>query len=257
MANNAAILLIAVGAVAVGLSLFALVDRPRLKMSASRIRVPFHYSWVIIGILATVQIFGSSISMAAGIMVPPLSDPDGDFGWSIFTVGAALATYYLFGAIFAPISGWLGDRYGSRKMLLAAGVMYAASMILLGQTTEVWHFFLFFGVMLALTQSLAMVPLMAAVSGWFRRRLGLAIGILWAAGGIGTGILAPVIGFAIDGIGWNGTFFLIGAIGGGSMLLLLPLMRNRPSDLGIEPYGARPTDPPLVVRENWVEILRP
>ena len=34
--------------------------------------MPFgiHYSWIIIGILATVQIFASSISMAAGIMVP-------------------------------------------------------------------------------------------------------------------------------------------------------------------------------------------
>jgi MFS family permease len=256
MANNVAILIIAIGAVAVGLSLFALVDRPKLKLGASRIPVRFHYSWVIIGILATVQIFGSSISMAAGIMVPPLSDPNGDFGWGIFTIGAAMATYYLFGAIFAPITGWLGDRYGSRKMLLCSGVMFGASMIMLGQTTEVWHFFLFFGVMLSLTQSLAMVPLMAAVSGWFRRRLGLGIGILWAAGGIGTGIMAPVIGYAIDGVGWGGTFFLLGAIGGGAMLLLLPLMRNRPADLGIEPYGAKPTDTPRIIRPIGTEMLR-
>ena len=40
-------------------------------------------------------------------------------------------------------------------------------------------------VLLSLTQSICMVPLMAAVSGWFRRRLGLATGILWAAGGLG------------------------------------------------------------------------
>ncbi len=234
----------------------ALLDKARLDLKINRLPFGMHYSWVIIGILATAQIFGSSISMAAGIMVPPLNDPEGDFGWSLGLIGAAMATYYLFGAIFAPITGWLGDRYGSRLMLLCAGVMYAASMILLGQTTEVWHFFLFFGVMLSLTQSLAMVPLMAAVSGWFRRSLGLGIGILWAAGGIGTGILAPVVGYAIDAVGWSGTFFGVGVIGGGLMLLMLPLMKNRPSDIGIKPYGARASDPPLVVRETSIERLR-
>ncbi len=79
-------------------------------------------------------------------------------------------------------------------MLLAAALMYLISMFLLGQVTEVWHFFIFFGMLLSLTQSLAMVPLMAAVSQWFRRRLGLGVGVLWGAGGVGTGLLAPFIG---------------------------------------------------------------
>ena len=234
----------------------ALLDKANIDIKITRLPFGLHYSWVIIGILATVQIFGSSISMAAGIMVPPLNDPNGEFGWSIGLIGGAMATYYLFGALFAPITGWLGDRYGSRLMLLLAGIMYAASMILLGQTTELWHFFLFFGVMLSLTQSLAMVPLMAAVSGWFRRSLGLGIGILWAAGGIGTGILAPVVGYAIDAVGWGGTFFGVGAIGGGLMLLMLPLMKNRPADIGIEPYGAKASDPAPIIRETSIERLR-
>lgn len=234
----------------------ALLDKSYMDLKITRLPFGIHYSWVIISILATVQIFGSSISMAAGIMVPPLNDPEGDFGWSVGLIGGAMATYYLFGAVFAPITGWLGDRYGSRLMLLAAGIMYATSMILLGQTSQLWHFFLFFGVMLSLTQSLAMVPLMAAVSGWFRRRLGLGIGILWAAGGIGTGILAPLVGYAIDAVGWGVTFFIVGAMGGGLMLLMLPLMKNRPADIGIEPFGARDSDPLPVVRETSIERLR-
>ena len=142
-------------------------------------RLPFHYSWIIIAILATVQIFASSISMAAGIMLPPLTDPveEGGFGWTEWMVTLGIATYYLFGAIYAPITGWLGDRFGPRILLLVAAVLYLVSMLLLGRVSEVWQFFLFFGVLLSLTQSLGMVPLMASVSGWFRRRLGLGIGI--------------------------------------------------------------------------------
>ena len=220
--------------------------------------MPFglHYSWIVIVILATVQIFASSISMAAGIMVPPLNDANGEFGWSLGTIGVVIASYYFFGAIYAPITGWLGDRYGSRWILFAASIMYLISMFLLSQVTEVWHFFVFFGLFLSLTQSLAMVPLMAAVSGWFRRRLGLGIGLLWGAGGIGTGIMAPLMGGLIDGFGWQGTFIVIGAVGGGIMLCMVPFMRSKPADLGIQPYGTRDTDPPAVLRDKTVERLR-
>ena len=194
--------------------------------------------------------------MAAGIMVPPLNDAEGDFGWSLGTIGLVIASYYLFGAIYAPITGWLGDRYGSRRMLLAAATMYIVSMFLLSQVTAIWHFFVFFGILLSLTQSLAMVPLMAAVSGWFRRRLGVGVGLLWGAGGAGTAVMAPVIGGFIEAMGWQSTFMLIGAIGGGTMLCLVPFMRNKPADIGIQPYGARPADAPMIVRDKTVDRLR-
>ena len=234
----------------------ALLDNPQSGITPVRLPFGIHYSWVVIGILATVQIFASSISMAAGIMVPPLSDADGDFGWSLGTIGAVIASYYLFGAIYAPITGWLGDRYGSRWMLFAASVMYLISMFLLSQVTEIWHFFIFFGILLSLTQSLAMVPLMAAVSGWFRRRLGLGVGILWGAGGVGTGIIAPLMGGFIEALGWQSTFMLIGGVGGGIMLAMVPLMRSKPADIGIQPYGAKDTDPPPILRDKTVDRLR-
>ena len=220
------------------------------------VRLPFHYSWIVIGILATVQIFASSISMAAGIMLPPLTDEGGAFGWNESLVTLGIATYYGFGAIYAPITGWLGDRFGSRLMLTAAGTLYLVSMLLLSRISEVWHFFLFFGVLLSLTQSLGMVPLMASVSGWFRRRLGLGIGILWAAGGIGTAAFAPIAGFLIENFGWQGNFFYIGLVGGLAMLCMVPLMRNRPADVGIEPYGARPGDAVPARLEQGLERLR-
>ena len=220
------------------------------------LRLPFHYSWIIVAILATVQIFASSISMAAGIMLPPLTDPDGMFGWNESLVTLGIATYYGFGALYAPVTGWLGDRFGARVMLLAAACLYLISMLLLSQISQVWHFFLFFGVLLSLTQSLGMVPLMASISGWFRRRLGLGIGILWAAGGIGTAAFAPIAGLLIETLGWQGNFLVIGLIGGAAMLALVPLMRNRPADIGIDPYGARPGDSVPARLAKGMERLR-
>src|SRR5919205_1450465 len=215
-----------------------------------------HYSWVIVGILVVVQVIGSAISQSAGIMVAPLRDPHGAFGWGIGTIGALMAVYYVVGAVFAPISGWLGERYGARHLMLAGGLLYGSSMLLLGLVRQPWHFLLTFSVLLSLTQSICMVPLMAAVSGWFRRRLGLATGLLWAAGGLGAALLAPLVSALLNTLGWQGTFWSLGVMGGGIILSLTLLFRDRPADLGLTPYGATAADPPVVVRSPAVERQR-
>ncbi len=234
----------------------AILTRETLKLNPARLPGGIHFSWIIVGILAMVQIIATSISMAAGIIIAPLNDPDGGFGWSMGTIGGAIALYYLVGAIFAPISGWMGDRYGPRRLMLGGSILYGVSMFLLGTISQIWHFYLFFGVMLSITQSISMVPLMAAVSGWFRRRLGLGVGILWGAGGLGTAMLAPLMGYLLGHMGWESTFWGIGAVGGGIILLLTAVFRNRPADVGLKPYGATNNDPPEAVRNRSIEMLR-
>jgi MFS family permease len=230
--------------------------QPQRNSRPGRGSGPIHYSWVIVGILVVVQVIGSAISQSAGVMVAPLRDPRGDFGWGIGTIGALMAVYYLVGGLCAPVSGWLGARYGARRLMLAGGLLYGESMFLLGLVRQPWHFLLAFSLLLALTQSICMVPLMASVSDWFRRRLGLGTGILWAAGGLGAALLAPLVGYLLDHLGWQGTFWSLGAVGGGVILSLTFLYRDRPADLGLTPYGARADDPPEVVRSPAIERLR-
>ena len=234
----------------------ALSAAPKLSTIATRLPYGIHYSWVIVAILSLVQIIGSSIGMAAGVVVTPLTTEDGGFGWSVGTIGAALMVYYLVSAVFAPVSGWLGDRYGARNMMIFGGVLYGVSMLLLGIITQPWHFFVTFGVMLSLTQSISMVPLMAAINLWFRRNLGLGVGLLWGAGGVGTAIMALLIGYLIGAVGWQGTFWSIGLVGGSIVLALSIFFRNKPADLQIKPYGTRPDDPQEIVRPEALEKLR-
>lgn len=224
--------------------------------ASSRFPKKFHRAWVILAILAVAQIVGQSISMAAGIMVAPLNDPDGGFGWNMGVIGAALATYYLFGALVAPITGMLGDRYGARPLMFACGILYAASMILIGTVTHLWQFFLYFGVLLSVTQSLAMVPLLASINGWFKQRLGFATGLLWASGGVGAAAAAPSIASLLDSVGWQATFTYIGLAGGGLLVFLTLFYRSKPADEGSSPFGARADDPPEVLRSREVERLR-
>jgi MFS family permease len=220
--------------------------------------MPFgiHYSWVIVVVLAIVQVFGSSVFMIAGVMVPPLTDADGAFGFGIGELSMAIGLYYVFSAIFAPITGHLGDRFGARPMMLVGAVMYGVGMVALGFVTELWHFFLFYSFLMSFTASITMVPMMASISGWFRRSLGWGVGILWATGGIGTAILAPLIAYMLDTMGWQQTFTLVGLAGTGIMLLVFPLIRSKPADIGIRPFGVASDAPEAPPKDRAVEALR-
>ena len=203
----------------------------------------FHRAWIILAILIVVQVIGQAISMSAGIMVPLLKDPEGAFGWNIFTVSAAISLYYLVGALFSPIAGMMGDRFGSRPIMLGCGVLYLVSMLFVGVVSQTWHFFIAFGVFLAITQAFTFVPLQASVGGWFRRRLGLATGLLQGAGGIGSALLAPGVAILLDSFGWQETFWLIAFLGGGLIILCSIFFRSKPADANIKPYGMRGDDP--------------
>ena len=61
-------------------------------LSSPSIKLPFgiHYSWLIVFALSIVQIFGTSISFSAGIMVAPLTNASLGFGWNVALVGAGI-----------------------------------------------------------------------------------------------------------------------------------------------------------------------
>ena len=233
-----------------------LLDKPKVGFLASKMPFGIHYSWVIVVVLAIVQVFGSSIFMIAGVMVPPLTDADGAFGFGIGELSMAIGLYYVFSAIFAPITGHLGDRFGARPMMFAGAVMYGVGMVAMGFVTELWHFFLFYSFLMSFAASITMVPMMASISGWFRRRLGWGVGILWATGGIGTAILAPLIAYMLDTMGWQQTFTLVGLAGTGIMLLVFPFIRSKPADIGIRPYGVPSDETEVPPKDRAVVALR-
>ncbi|MCS5654467.1 MAG: MFS transporter [Dehalococcoidia bacterium] len=233
-----------------------MIDRSKFRYSAAKMPFGVHYSWVIVAVLAIVQVFGSSVFMIAGVMVPPLTDPEGGFRFGIGELSMAIGLYYVFSAIFAPITGHLGDRFGARPMMFVGALTYGVGMVALGFVTELWHFFLFYSFLMSFTASITMVPMMASISGWFRRRLGWGVGILWATGGIGTAILAPLIAYMLDTMGWQQSFTIVGLAGTGTMLLVFPFIRSKPADIGIRPFGVASDAPEIPARIRSVEALR-
>ncbi|MDE2686595.1 MAG: MFS transporter [Chloroflexota bacterium] len=210
----------------------------RARLNYGRVIYP-HYVWVIVTVIAVMQMVGTSIRMAFGVFIDPLEQT---FNWSQGSITFAYLLSSVVTALASPFAGWFGDRFGARKAMVIGTAMFLAGMLLTGLISTIWELYLYFGVLLGVAQAIFLVPLIPSAMNWFRRHLGVGMGLIMASWGIGPAIAALVVGWLIDGMGWQNAFIALGVGSAAIMFLLIGLFRDRPADKGLQPYGFRPGD---------------
>ncbi len=218
----------------------ATIKPPSLRTPARPGVFYWHYAWVIVTIIAVMQMVGSSVRMAFGVFIEPLS---AEFGWSQGAITLAYALSSVVTALASPMAGTLGDRLGARKAMMIGCAMFIVGVVLTGVINQVWQLYLTFGVVLGIAQAIFLVPLIPSAMTWFRRHLGLGMGILMAAWGLGPAMATPVLGFMIEEFGWRDTFWMTAVASAFIMAFLIVIYKNKPSDHGVDPYGFAPGDP--------------
>lgn len=199
-----------------------------------------HYAWVIVVVAAIMRLSTSGFRSSASILVPRIVDT---FGWSYGLVGIGFSLQWIVSGLFGPSAGWLGDRYGVRMTMLLGGFLFIAGMVLTGTMTELWQFYLFFGVVVSLAMAIFQVPLTVAVTLWFRKRLGVGMGVLQSSQGLGPLVAVPIMVLIFQEWGLRAAFIIPGIGGGLLLLILIPLFFNEPADVGIRPLGAEDDEP--------------
>ncbi len=213
----------------------------RISDAPRRVRGVF-YGWWLVALsgftmtIATVPLYHAMAVWSVAL--------ESQFGWSRGQLGLALTFTRIEGGLMGPVEGYLTDRLGARRMILAGLLILGVGFLLFAGVQNLWMFYLAFIVM-ALGQGLgSWLPLMTTINNWFSRRRAMAMG--WANVGsrIGALLLVPAIAWAIDPeqqrLGWQWTALLLGVF---TLLIAFPLtrlIRNRPQDYGQLPDGATP-----------------
>ena len=208
-----------------------------------QLRNRIHYAWVIVAIAAVMGFITSSVRFAAAALVPHLSDPAAGFGWSYGAISLAFSLQWIIFGLASPYVGWLGDRYGVRRFLLIGAVLFIAGMLLTGTMSNLWQFYLFFGVVLGIASTIFTVLPVSGITLWFRRHLGVAMGVVWSFQGIGVVAFLFLIGAAFSQLGIRWIFWLPGMAGGALLLMLVRFFYNGPGDVGLRPFGAFGDEP--------------
>lgn len=157
------------------------------------------------------------------------------FDWDRATVASIYSLAMMVrGAVTIPI-GWLSDRYGPMKVSGFCGIMIVAGLVLTSRVTALWQFYLAYDIILSFGLCGAYAIGSAVTSRWFRRKRGLALGIVAAGSGVGTLVLVPVSQHLIDVFNWSRAYAIIGTVAGfitlATAFLLKPAPPGKPTPL--------------------------
>lgn len=194
-----------------------------------------YYGWWIVASCFTINLLVGGITFFGfTAFFEPIQH---EFNWSYTQISFATSLRGLEMGLFAPIVGFLVDRFGSRKLMLGGTIIIGTGLILLSFTQSLLMFYLSILFISFGAGGCASVVTMTAVAVWFQKRVGLALGV--AACGFGAGgLIIPLIVFLIDASGWRSTLVILGAVMLLSGIPLSLLMRDRPEDLGLGADGS-------------------
>ncbi len=198
-----------------------------------------HYAWVMVALTFLVSLTSAGAMGILGALLLPLQR---EYAWETGAISGALALRLLLFGLMAPFAAALLQRYGLRRMVLAALSLVLLGCLLSLRMTSIWHLWLCWGVLTGLGTGMTALVLGATVANrWFVQRRGLVLGILTAANATGQLAFLPLAAWLAQNEGWRVALLPGLAACALSGLLMWLLGRDHPADLGLNAYGETAT----------------
>ncbi|MEJ7935152.1 MFS transporter [Sphingobium sp. AN558] len=212
-----------------------------------------HYGWAVAGATFLTMLAVAGAVGAPGVFIVPLEK---EYGWSAADISAALAIRFVLFGCMGPFAAAFMNRFGVRRMMLISLTIVAGGLLLSLAMTELWQLFLLWGVVIGLGTGLTAMVLGATVATrWFSDRRGLVMGLLSASTATGQLAFLPLLAGMTGSYGWRAAMLLVcGAIVVVAVVAFV-LMRDRPADLGLPPYGDRTVQPTLLQPASFAALL--
>ena len=136
-----------------------------------------------------------------------------EFGWSRtqVTSGNALSKLVV-GPLFGFFAGWIVDRFGPRRLMLAGILMAGVALIGLGNLSALWMFYFFY-----LFNALGYVcagplPNQVLLTRWFDKSRGKAMGFAYLGIGIGGAVVLQLSPQLVGRFGWHRALTILGLL---------------------------------------------
>ena len=223
------------------------------SLSAALARRNIHYGWVMVGVTFLTALISAGAVGAPGVFIVPLQK---EFGWSTAQISSALSIRFVLFGLMAPFAAALLNRYGLRNVTLAALLTVVSALVVSLAMTQVWQLMLLWGVVVGIGTGMTALVLGATVAArWFAARRGLVIGILTASAATGQLVFLPLLASLTDHMGWRVALATMCVMLGGAAFAVLMVMRDRPSDIGLRPFGDEGTQPVALPPPNTAPIM--
>jgi len=130
-----------------------------------------------------------------------------DFHLSKTQIGLVFSLFAYPYLVFQIVGGWVSDRFGARRTLIACGIVWAAATALTGMAGGLISL-LAARLLLGFGEGATFPAATSAMSRWvIKEQRGFAQGVTHAAARIGNAVAPPVIAFLMATRGWRASFY--------------------------------------------------
>ena len=195
-----------------------------------------HWAWVILGISFFNLFVNYSVRLGYGVVLPEMIRTL-DFGRAD---AGTIYNAYLFSYIaIAPLTGYLTDRLGARRVISVCLLVLGMGVTMMGTVRSLWSASLCFG-LAGLGATGLWAPVITLVQRWFAfHRRGLALGILSAGYGLGFATMGIVVPLIVEYSSWHYAWFILGAMALGMVIINAVFLRSDPQHIDLAPWGQK------------------
>ncbi len=173
------------------------------------------------------------------VFMKPMAE---DMTWSRAQISLGITFGSIVGAVLAPIAGRVTDRYGPRIAMSLGQLFFGAFLFSVSFAQQIFHFYLSFSIGRGIVLGVTSLAGSVAVSNWFVRKRGRAIGLASLGSRAGQAFLPIVSQYVIYTYGWRlGWRLLGGLVWTVAMVPSFLFLRQRPEMMGLRPDGDPPT----------------
>ena len=203
-----------------------------MKLKRKRI----FYGWIIV--FACMILTATStgfLSYLNALFVEPVTSSLG-FARTEYMVHNTLST--VASMIAMPVIGALYSKYSIRTMVMSGAVIGAAGLLIFSFSDHLIGFYIG-GILRGIGMStFGGIPIAILLANWFYEKRGLVTGIAYMGSAFVSSVLSPPIANFIASNGWRLTYKLLSAA---IMITIIPtvlfLIKEKPADIGLKPYG--------------------
>src|ERR1700680_263323 len=189
-----------------------------------------HVRWVVLLLLCLMYLITYLDRVSLANTAPFLMK---EYGFSKATMGVIFSAFIWAYALFQVPGGWLGDRFGPRRVL---STIMAYRTVIAVVTTMATGFYSLWGIRFALGvgEAGAFPTATRAMQMWFPRdERGFVQGISHAASRLGAAVGPPIAVAIMIHYGWRSVFYVIGALSLLWSILYLVMYRNMPEETSL------------------------
>lgn len=209
-----------------------------MKDSSMPPRPPLHFAWVVAAVTFVVLLISSGVRSMPGVLIVPLEE---QFGWSRATISAAVSVSLMLYGLVGPFAAALMSTLGVRRTVVTSLVVVTTGVALTTLMSQPWQLVLLWGVIVGGGTGMTALVLGATiVNRWFVERRGLVLGVLTASAATGQLLFLPLFAAMVRDHGWRSAVLIVAGVSSLVVPLVAFLLRDRPSDVGLRPYGASP-----------------